>query len=206
MKKYIGNIIVNSPNYKVDNCFNKCMSLNTIDESLPTIIIGLQNAKNMIDNFNILDKKYEKNMLWWTFSKTERRTDYDKDIMDFHNYCIENIVNKIKYHYINYVDLTYNKAKKLLNYINGNKKKAYYIDNNKFIFIYDCEKTDNNKNIYGFSLNTCVFFGIQKNKILSLIRNNKNNKRINNFYDIPNNIRRFINDDIPSEIVLLEYF
>ena len=106
MKKYIGNVIVSSPNYKVDNCFNKCLSLSNIDKTLPTLIIGLQNAKKEINDFNILNKKYDNDMLWWTFSKTERRSDHDKDIIDFHNYCISNIVNNIKYYYINYVNLS----------------------------------------------------------------------------------------------------
>jgi hypothetical protein len=206
MKKYIGNVIVSSPNYKVDNCFNKCLSLSNIDKTLPTLIIGLQNAKKEINDFNILNKKYDNDMLWWTFSKTERRSDHDKDIIDFHNYCISNIVNNIKYYYINYVNLSYSKAKKCLNFIHDNKKKYYYVDNNKFIFFYDCEMDGKVKNIYGFSLNTCAFFGIAKNKVLSLIENNQNNKKIKNFYKIPNNIRRLINDDIPSEIILLEYF
>lgn len=204
MKKYIGNVVVNSPNYKLDNCFNKCLSLSNIDNSLPTLIIGLENAKKDISNFNILIKRYNNDTLWWTFSKMERRNDHEKDIRDFHNYCINSIINKINYHYINYVNLTYNKTKKCLKYICNNVKKYYYVDNNKFVFVYDAES--NNKNIYGFSLNTCAFFGISKQKVLSVIESNPNNRRIKNFYHIPNNIRMLVNDDIPSEIVLLEYF
>ena len=206
MKKYIGNVVVNSPNYKVNGCFNKCLSMDKIDRTLPTLIIGLQNAKNVINGFNILIKEYENGMLWWTFSKMERRNDHDKDVSDFHNYCIGNIVNNIRYKCINYVNLTYTKAKRCLNYINSDKKKYYYVDNNKFVFVYNYEREDKNKYIYGFSLNTCAFFGINKQKILKLIENNVNNRKINNFYRIPNNIRRLINDDIPNEIVLLEYF
>lgn len=206
MKKYIGNVIVSSPNYKVDDCFNKCLNLSNIDKTLPTLIIGLQIAKKQINDFNILNKKYENGMLWWTFSKMERRSDHDKDIIDFHNYCIGNIINNIQYKCVNYIDLTYNKTKKCLNYIRNNKKKYYYVDNSKFIFLYDTETVHNGKYIYGFSLNTCAFFGIPKQKVLNIIENNPNNKRIKNFYQIPNNIRRLINDDIPSEIVLLEYF
>jgi hypothetical protein len=204
MKKYIGNVVVNSPNYKVDNCFNKCLSLSNIDNSLPTLIIGFENAKKNISNFNILIKRYNNDMLWWTFSKMERRNDHDKDITDFHNYCINNIVNNINYHCINYVNLTYNKVKKCLKYIRNEKKKYYYVDNNKFVFVYDVES--DSKSIYGFSLNTCAFFGISKQKVLSLVESNPNNRMIKNFYQIPNNIRRLVNDDIPSEIVLLEYF
>lgn len=203
MKKYIGNIIVSGPNFKVDECFNKCMNMTNVDESLPTLIIGLENAKKYISNFNILKKKYEDGMLWWTFSKTEKRNDHEKDIADFHTFCLNNIINNINYFYINYVNLTYNKAKRCINYIKSNIKKYYYIDNNKFVFVHDLEKKTN---VYGFSLNTCSFFGISKSKVVSLIQNNPNNKKINNFYSIPNKIRKIIDEYIPSEMVLLDYF
>lgn len=205
MKRYIGNIVAN-PKFKVEECFKKCYNLTDIDDSLPTLIIGLQNAKKYINDFNILKKRYIDNMLWWTFTKTERRIDYEKDIVDFHNHCINTIVNKIDYHYINFINLTYNKAKCCLNYINSNNKKYYYIDNNKFIFVFDTKNVSNSKSIYGFSLNTGAFFGIARNKVISLFENNPNNVKINNFYSIPNKIRGLVNDDIPSEMILLDYF
>lgn len=39
MKK-IGNVIVSSPNYKVEDCYNKFLSLSNVDNDLPTMIIG----------------------------------------------------------------------------------------------------------------------------------------------------------------------
>ena len=135
MKK-IGNIIVSSPNSKVDDCYNKFLSLSNVDNNLPTMIIGLKNAKQNIENFSIFKKEYRNNMLWWTFSKTEKRSDYDKDMQNFYEVCINNIINNIKYYNININELTYGKIKKVIEYIINNNKKIYYIDNNKFIFIY----------------------------------------------------------------------
>lgn len=205
MKKYVGNIVA-GPNYKVDSCFKKCLNVSDIDETLPTLIVGLQNAKKNISDFNILTKKYNEDMLWWTFSKTERRVDHDNDIIDFHNHCINKITSGVNYHLINYVNLTYSKAKRCINYILNNNKKRFYVDNGKFVFVYDAENEVNGKNIYGFSLTTCAFFGISKQKIISLIENNKQNTRIKNFCSLPNKIRGLVNNDIPSEMVLLEYF
>ena len=202
MKK-IGNIIVSSPNSKVDDCYNKFLSLSNIDNNLPTMIIGLKNAKQNIENFSIFKKEYRNNMLWWTFSKTEKRSDYDKDMQNFYEVCINNIINNIKYYNININELTYSKIKKVIEYIINNNKKIYYIDNNKFVFIYDIEKT---KNIYGISLNTCAFYGINKGKILKLIVSNSKNEQKKNFYEIPNKVRRIVNDQIPNEMFLLEYF
>lgn len=202
MKK-IGNIVVSSPNYKVDDCYNKFLSLSNVDNNLPTMIIGLENAKKYIEGFSIFKREYWNNMLWWTFSKVEKRGDYDKDIQKFYEVCINNIINNIKYYNININELTYNKIKKLIKYIKNINKKKYFIDNNKFVFIYDIEKT---KNIYGISLNTCAFYGISKEKILKLITSNSKNEQIKSFYEIPNKVRRIINDEIPNEMFLLEYF
>ncbi len=105
MKK-IGNIIVSSPNSKVDDCYNKFLSLSNVDNNLPTMIIGLKNAKQNIENFSIFKKEYRNNMLWWTFSKTEKRSDYDKDMQNFYEVCINNIINNIKYYNININELT----------------------------------------------------------------------------------------------------
>lgn len=202
MKK-IGNVLVSSLDYKVDDCYNKFLTLSNIDNNLPTMIIGLENAKKYIDGFSIFKREYWNNMLWWTFSKYEKRSDYDKDIQKFYEVCINNIINNIKYFNININELTYNKIKNFIKYIKNNNKKNYYIDNNKFVFIYDIEKT---KNIYGISLNTCAFYGVNKQNILNLIASNINNIQIKNFYDIPNSVRKIVNDEIPNELALLEYF
>ena len=122
MKK-IGNIIVSSPTSKVDDCYNKFLSLSNVDNNLPTMIIGLKNAKQNIENFSIFKKEYRNNMLWWTFSKTEKRSDYDKDMQNFYEVCINNIINNIKYYNININELTYSKIKKLIEYIINNYKK-----------------------------------------------------------------------------------
>lgn len=204
MKKHIGNIIVNSLQTKLDSCFNKCLSVSNADISLPILIIGLQNAKADIQGFNILKKTYNDGMLWWTFSKNERRVDYDKDVEDFKTFCINNVVDKIRYKNIDLINLdSFSKIRKLVLYIKSNRKKHYYIDSNKFVFLYDKNEVDN---IYGLSLNTLAFFGIKKRKAIDLLRKNTNNVEIKNFYYIPNNIRRIINDDIPKEMILREYF
>lgn len=206
MKKFIGNVIVRKSNFKVEDCFKKCLSMVEINTSLPTLIIGLENAKTNIDNFNILIKRYENDLLWWTFNKTERRVDYEKDIIDFRNFCIRNVTKNFCYHNINLIETKYSNAKKYIEFIKSIEEKYYFIDKDKFVYIYCINHNENIKHIYGFSLNTASFFGIRKDKIIKLIENNPFNRKINNFYAIPNNIRNLVNDDIPSEMILLEYF
>lgn len=203
MQKYIGNIVVSSPNYKIDNYFRKCTSISNIDNDLPTLILGLGKAKETITDFNILKKSYKNDMLWWTFSKNEKRSEYDDDLENFRKICINIIINNIKYYNINIINLNYNSIKKLIKYINNKNKKIYYNEYNKFLFVYDIGKT---KNIYGFSLNTAEFLGVKKQKILNLISSNESNVEIKDFHLIPNNIKKFIADEIPFEMAVLEYF
>ena len=129
MKKFIGNVIVRKSNFKVEDCFKKCLSMVEINTSLPTLIIGLENAKTNIDNFNILIKRYENDLLWWTFNKTERRVDYEKDIIDFRNFCIRNVTKNFCYHNINLIETKYSNAKKYIEFIKSIEEKYYFIDN-----------------------------------------------------------------------------
>ena len=204
--KHIGNIVVNNQKYKVDDCFKKCLSMSEIDNTLPTLIIGLENARKNIVDFSILTREYDNGMLWWTLSKTEKRTDYDTNIIDFYNYCITNIVSNISFKNIDIYNLKYSDIKKCLRFFNNNMEKYYYVDNGKYIFIYVRQNMDNRKIIYGLSLNTIAFFGIQKDKITSILEKNTKNKQIKTFYSIPNKIRNIVNSDIPSEMVLFDFF
>lgn len=204
--KHIGNIVVNNQKYKVDDCFKKCLSMSEIDNTLPTLVIGLENARKNIADFSILTREYDNGMLWWTLSKMEKRTDYDTNIIDFYNYCITNIVSNISFKNIDIYNLKYSDIKKCLRFFNNNMEKYYYVDNGKYVFIYVRKNIDNRKIIYGLSLNTIAFFGIQKNKITSILEKNTKNKQIKTFYSIPNKIRNIVNSDIPSEMILFDYF
>ena len=203
MKKYIGNIVVNAEDMKVEKCYKKCMSLTEIDKDVPTLIIGLQNAKNNIVGFNILVKTYEDNKIWWTFNRNERRIDYVNDLKAFYECCIHNIIDKLEYKFINTNELSISDIKTLIKKLNNNSKKIYYNDNNKFVFVYDIEDT---KKIYGISLNTCAFFGVSREKIKRLFASAKNCYKISNFYSIPKEVKKIINFEIPYELMLYDIF
>ena len=203
MKKFIGNIVVNAEDMKVEKCYKKCMSLTEIDKDVPTLIIGLQNAKNNIVGFNILVKTYEDKKIWWTFNRNERRIDYVNDLKAFYECCIHNIIDKLEYKFINTNELSISDIKTLIKKLNNNSKKIYYIDNNKFVFVYDIEGT---KKIYGISLNTCAFFGVSREKIKRLFVLAKNCHEISNFYSIPKEVKKIINFEIPYELMLYDIF
>lgn len=138
----------------------------------PILIIGYAEAKDYAKEsgkeFDILNKSLDKN-LFWTFKKTESKIDFEKDIIDFYNYIINNIIYNINYYYINIYKLKYNKIKKLYNIINSKNKKYIYINSGMIYFLYE------NKTILGLSLNMLKYAGINPNKIINKIKSNTSN-------------------------------
>lgn len=183
---------------------NKCSSMEEIDKSLPTLIIGLQNAKKYISNFSILQKEYKGQRLWWTFSKTERMTDYLCDIQLFYNTAIKCIVENTEYEYVDCLECSFKRVKSILNYLlNNSDEKISFIDNKgSFLFLYSKKY---NK-IWGFSLSTMCFYGIKEKTINRLIKEIKNNEQIKDFSNIPYKVKRIIGAKLHYSIVLYRYF
>lgn len=138
------------------------------DSTKPTLFVGIENARKNIKDFSILNKKYENNV-FWTFKKTEKRVDFEKDIDYFYNFIINNISCNIKYYYINIFNLKYNKIKKLYNILFSDNGKYIYISNDMIYLLYK------NNIILGISLSLLEYIKIKKEKILDKLYSNKNN-------------------------------
>lgn len=138
------------------------------DLTKPILYIGYKNAKKVKGYKNILEKKID-DKTFWTFKKTESRSDYESDLENFYKYIIINILYNINYYYINIIYIKYNKLKRLYNILFNNTKINYiYISKNMIYFQYE-------NNTYGISLSLLEYCGIKKEKIISRIRMNKNN-------------------------------
>lgn len=165
MKK-IGNIVTKSKKNDFGDIFNVVNSFDKIIEGIPTLIIGLEEAKENIDNFNIIDKQY--NDVWWTFKKTERRCEYEDDILKFYNYAILHEMEKTKYVYVDLINFTITKIKKMIAFLRNNSKKYVFLTRNShFMFVYSEEYNT----VFGISLELCEYLGINKQKIYKLLRN-----------------------------------
>ena len=156
------------------------------DFTKPILIVGLNEAKKFKEGFSILNKRIDKN-IFWTFSKIERRIDYEKDILDFYNYVISTNIDNIKYKYINLLTLSKNKCKNMLKLLNNNEIKYIYISNNMIYCYY-------NEIVFGFSLMIAEYCGIDKDKILKKIKNNSHIEISYNDYFIDNNIKKLLNN------------
>lgn len=203
MQKSVANIITNSNKIDFEFKYNKCKSLEEIDVSLPTLIIGYNNAKRYIKNFNILNKAYPEQKIWWTFLKTEKRVDYDDDIVKFNEIVINEHVKDINYSLIDVININLSEIKKIIKYFFlDDDIKLVYNYFNRFLFIYSKKY----KTVWGISLVTLRFCGINSNKILNKIYNNENNIKITDLSNIPFSIRKQIGDNIHYQLSLYEYF
>ena len=154
------------------------------DPTKPFIIIGMNEAKKLVDDFNALEKQLDEDV-FWTFSKTERRVDYERDLENFYDYILYKNINNIKYYYINILNIKYNKIKKLIIIINSKDKKYIYISKN-MIYIYY------NNNILGLSIKIIKYINLKIDKIIKKIRNNSNNIIYTNDYFLDERIKNMI--------------
>jgi len=155
---YIGNIITSS---KIeDDNFKVCRKIETIDDSLPTLIVGWDKTKEIYgDKVSILHKKID-DKTQWTFSTKERKVDYDKDIESFMSNCYSNIGKDINYIYIDIIHDSKKKIKKIINKIYSFKNPKVYVHLNRMIYIYG----DNI--VFGVDIEILNYIGIDYKKVL----------------------------------------
>ena len=169
---YIGNIVTDTP--IKDGDFKVCLSMDVIDETLPTLIVGWKKVKEIYGNdVSILHKKIS-DKICWTFNKKERKVDFEKDLEIFKEQCINSFGENIPYVYL---DLLY--GKKRINYriikkLLSLKNLTTYIDDNGMVYIYS------DKIIFGVDLNVLEFFEGKKEKVISKLNTFKNNVFVDN--------------------------
>lgn len=169
---YVGNIVTDTP--IKDGDFRVCLSMDVIDETLPTLIVGWKNVRGIYGNdVSILHKKINERT-YWTFNRRERKIDFEKDLESFKELCINSFGENIPYVYL---DLLY--GKKRINYriikkLLSLKNTTTYIDVNGMVYIYS------DKIIFGIDLNVLEFFEGKKEKVINKLKNVKNNVFVDN--------------------------
>lgn len=202
MREALANIITSSSKTKFDLPVNKCKDMSCRDESLPTLIIGYENAKKYINGFSILKKYYADSNIYWTFKKNESAVDYEADLDSFYATVIKDFCDNIRYRFIDIIRINLKIAKKLINFVKSDDKKLVFNENDRFLYVY-CERY---ATVFGFSLSTSRFFGIEPKKIMDLFKDNENNGFIYDFSIIPNKVKRITGDKMEKFIALYGYF
>lgn len=186
---YIGRIISNKENIDTLDFVDVTKNIGSIDNFIPTLIIGKKKAEEIYgkENIKVLDKKITDNVSW-TFDKVERRNEYERDLKTFNDSLIKTIKKNIKYEFFNIYIEPISRIKKLISFIKSPKIKYIYIFNDHIYMYY--------KNIvYGISLSDIQYLGINKNRILRLLNSNSSNIIVENHDFLSKKMRQIIKED-----------
>ena len=174
---FIGNIITNT-NIKSHDKFNVVDSLDKIIESLPTLIVGWDIVKQINPNADFSDRKLS-DTIKWTFTLSEKRNLHEEDIYYFIEECHNNLINNLKYVYIDFILFDDDKLADIFKKIKYSEKNIAF-KNDNMIYIYS------SNNIFGIDLNIVKFVGRNSDKLI-------------------NYLKSFINDFLIDDKILIEY-
>lgn len=193
--KYLANIITKTK-IEISSFFNVTNNILNVDLTIPTLIIGWSEVKILYPNQDILNKQISDNIKW-TFSKREKRYQYEEDITNFINEIADRLNKTVNYKFFNYILATQNKRDNFLSYIQSGGCSIYY--NKHFLYIYNV-----NDNItLGISLVDLEYAGINVNDfILSL--NVPGNIICDNFKCIDSESFSLVKDNIKN-VAYLNY-
>ena len=203
MQNFVGNILTAYSKDKFPKLFNVVKERDDLISGIPTMVIGLNEARWYIADFSILQKSYRNNTLFWTYKKTERRYEYEDDIEAFYKLCINSVLEKIKYMYLDLTSYHYTNLKKTIKYLASNSEKlCFQTRNSNFLFIYD----EGLNTVFGISLQTLEYAGISRRKVLHRIKQNKNNRFLYDTSFITQELRSVIGNNTHYILPLYKYF
>jgi len=153
----IGNIVSNTT-LKVGKEFNVVSSLNNIIEGIPTLIVGYNIVKEKFgDDLDFIERKIDG--IYWTFTKYEQKKYHTPDLNKFIDYCFKKYVKNINYIFVDPIQFSKNKIKKVINKIQNIKEPITYVTDNNMLYIFG----DNL--IFGIDLKLIKYIGINDTKI-----------------------------------------
>lgn len=160
--KYIANIVTKSNSYKFNDFINICRDKSEIIVGLPTLIVGIENAKEISgNNLNFIERQIDKNT-FWTFNVVEKRSDNERDVENFKKSLIKTLKSNIKYNFFNVLTCSRGKFKKFINFLRKDTNKCFFFTDKMLYIGYD-------NNIIGISLLDCEYIGVNMGKIYKKI-------------------------------------
>lgn len=165
--KYIANIITTG---KIDISvfFNVTEDIENVDTSIPTLIVGWKEVKQLFPDQNILNPNIT-DTISWTFSKRERRYQYEIDIENFVKKVMNLVNQKVNYRFFNYLLASEVKRENFIKYVQAGYCSLYY--NSRFLYLYN----DKDCMTIGISLVDLAYIGIDVNNFISILNSNNNN-------------------------------
>ena len=154
---------------KIDNKFNLINSINNSIPNLPTLIVGVDNAKKYVGNSNklsYLDRKLNTNT-FWTFNRMEKRDLFEEDLFYFIEFSYNELLKDIKFDFIDLILSDSDKINKVFNKIKtSNNVITFSYGNMVYIHI--------NHMIYGFDLRQVDYIGKSKTIFIGKIKDMSN--------------------------------
>jgi hypothetical protein len=155
--RYIGRIITTGKIDGVSEFIDVTKDTSSVvdnDTKIPTLIIGYKKAQEICGSLKTRDRQIGKN-LYWTFSKRERRVDYEPDLEKFFKTVSGFLMKFCNYEYVDMITCGKEKKEELLSIISDNKKKVIYSTDSMYYIYYP----KSNK-VYGVSIDILKFLGI----------------------------------------------
>tara|TARA_R100000908_G_C3754670_1_gene148990 strand:+ start:3412 stop:4011 length:600 start_codon:yes stop_codon:yes gene_type:complete len=158
--------IVSERDIKIDNKFNLINSIDKSIPNLPTLIVGIDNAKSYCEKISYLDRKINSNT-FWTFNRLEKRDLFEEDLFYFIKFSYKHLIKDIQFKFI---DIILSDSKKINEVFNEIKLSdnviTYSYENMVYTYI--------NHMIYGFDLRQVEYIGKSKNVFKNKIKDMSN--------------------------------
>ena len=133
------------------------------ETSLPTLIVGWEKVKTIFGDDVSIRKNEVSNGVFWCFSRSERRSEYENSLDEFNKECIKKYYNQFSYVFLDLICDSRKKVRKIIREIYKNEGH-FTISNNQMLYIYF------NKIIIGIDLNQLYYIGIDNSKIMSKLK------------------------------------
>jgi len=157
----IGNVVCKK-HIKIDKNFNLIKLTNEIIEGLPTLIVGLDNAKSFTDKISYLDRKINTNT-FWTFTRLEKRDLFEEDLFYFIKFSYDELLKSANFKFIDLILSDSNEINKVFNNIKSSDRViTFSYENMVYVHI--------NYMIYGFDLRQVDYIGKSKNIFIDKIK------------------------------------
>jgi hypothetical protein len=147
----IGNIITD--NIFTLERFNVLSKLSDADETLPTLIIGYNKLLEIFPDYKIV---YNNNkitdLIYWTYSKNEKRNLYQRDLYNFRKLTYNNIFKRFTYFHVDFILLQQKSILKIFNKISNAKQGIICKYDKGFFVLID-------RLIFGFNYSNITFSG-----------------------------------------------
>lgn len=158
---YIGNIVTEEK-IKVSRLFNVVKSKDRVIDSIPTLYIGLDNAKSLDVKLNFLERKIDENT-FWTFNKREKRVLMEDDLYYFIEHSFKNTIKDIEYEFIDCILLEKEELTETFDLIEKTPGVITY-KKGDMVFIM-CQNS-----IFGVDLAQLSYMGRDKNKFCDTVK------------------------------------